>query len=118
MQSFNLKQRLAALSLAQPSPSPSNAKRTQSPEFNNPTAPSPITSNGRQKLFNTWLKKPREGTSDTCGNLEDMYQDEEKRMVQEVMSRIIFQAGVDYECVAFHSNRYYTHMNPDIYIFN
>lgn len=104
---FNLKQRLAALSLAQSSPSsPSGAKYTQSNDYDATglSVSPPITPNGKRKIFNTpsWLKRPQEQETGVPNRgLEHMYWDEEKRMVQEVMSKMIFQAGVDFEYVLF-----------------
>ncbi|KJA26142.1 hypothetical protein HYPSUDRAFT_133611 [Hypholoma sublateritium FD-334 SS-4] len=89
--SFNLKQRLTALSLAQSSPSdPSHP-------------PPPITPNGKRKFFSTpnWIKKAQEegGVFNRERDIEPMYRDEEKRLAQDVMSKMIFQAGVDFEYV-------------------
>ena len=82
---LKLKQRLAALSLTQSSLS--NAHES-------PRSPagtwSPAT--GRRKFFNNppWMKSPTSST-----NHAPEFSDPE--VVEEVLSRMIFQAGVDFE---------------------
>ncbi|KAH7923341.1 hypothetical protein BV22DRAFT_1036424 [Leucogyrophana mollusca] len=74
----NLKQRLAALSLAPSSPSA---------PLGFPSSPSSPSS--RRKIFNTpWKRNPQDATGDEPGARDK---------VQDVMSKVIFQAGVDYE---------------------
>ncbi|KAF8973769.1 hypothetical protein BDZ97DRAFT_1900560 [Flammula alnicola] len=87
--SFNLKQRLAALSLAQSAPS--------SPHKSHPWSPN----TKRKTFFNppSWMKRPQEENSSWNGESQYAYGDEEKRMVQEVLARMVFQAGVDFEVV-------------------
>ena len=82
---LKLKQRLAALSLTQSSLSNAN-ESPRSPAG----AWSPATA--RRKFFNNppWMKSP---TSPT--NHPPEFTDPE--VVQEVLSRMIFQAGVDFE---------------------
>jgi hypothetical protein len=78
--SLSLKQRLAALSQAPSSP----------------TSPQPLRSplGRRRSLFNPpWVK--RQNAPVVCEEREA------QELVQEVMSRTIFQAGVDFECVFF-----------------
>lgn len=106
--SFNLKQRLAALSLAQSSPSsPDDAKYQQARNLDSRdfSHPPPITPNGKRKFFSTpnWVKKAQEegGAFNRERDIEPAYRDEEKRLVQDVMSKMIFQAGVDFEYVLF-----------------
>lgn len=73
----NLRQRLAALSLAPSFPSPPLGV----------SGPSPL--GGRKKSFVPPWKR---GSSDVTGGAES-----ERDRVQEVMGKLIFQAGVDYE---------------------
>ncbi|KAF8157898.1 hypothetical protein B0H34DRAFT_789025 [Crassisporium funariophilum] len=90
MPPINLKQRLAALSLAQSSPSsPINYNGPDSPGLRSPT------SAGKRKMFFNppWIKRQQQ-TMESNGV---HYAESESVMVQEVMSRMIFQAGVDFE---------------------
>ncbi|PPQ68825.1 hypothetical protein CVT25_008873 [Psilocybe cyanescens] len=106
--SFNLKQRLAALSLAQSSPSsPHNSNFNQSKNGDGPDSylRSPTSPNTKRKMFfnnvtPNWMKKPQ-GASSTnfYGESEHSHGAEEKRVVQDVLSKMIFQAGVDFEVV-------------------
>lgn len=75
---LNLKQRLTALSQATSSPT---APRSHSFD-------SQISAETLKRKFNTWVK--RDQTLDS-----DVHQDEDA--VQGVLSKMIFQAGVDYE---------------------
>jgi len=80
---FKLKQRLAALSLAQSSLSGPNAYDAPTSTWS-PTA-------AKRKFFNPpWVKRPTSPTSTATEFSDSM-------MVQEVLSRMIFQAGVDFE---------------------
>jgi hypothetical protein len=74
----NLKQRLAALSQATTSPS---APRSHSFD-------SQISAETLKRKFNTWVKRDQALDS-------DVHQDDDA--VQGVLSKMIFQAGVDYE---------------------
>ena len=105
---FNLKQRLAALSLAQSSPSsPDNAKYQQARSFDSSGSSylPPITPNSKRKFFSTpnWIKKVQDEGEvfNRERDTESTYGDEEKRLVQDVTSKMIFQAGVDFEYVPF-----------------
>jgi len=84
--SLNIKQRLAALSLSQSSSSSYSHD-----------ARSPMSPDSRKKIFNTpsWMKKPQQVFSN--GARSQSYGEEDKRMVQEVLGKMIFQAGVDFE---------------------
>lgn len=77
---LSLKQRLTALSLASSPPtSPTLSDSPRSPTF-------------RRKPFNfnpPWVKRAQESTSNGGYG--------ESEMVQEVLSKMIFQAGVDFE---------------------
>ncbi|KAF9046297.1 hypothetical protein BJ165DRAFT_1141839 [Panaeolus papilionaceus] len=92
--SLNLKQRLAALSTATSSTFSNR---------NNPSssyAQAPTTPTGRRKIqFNppTWMKRSNASGSNGNDSNEHLYEDEEIRMVQEVLGKMIFQAGVDFE---------------------
>ncbi|KAF8625974.1 hypothetical protein AX17_006698 [Amanita inopinata Kibby_2008] len=83
LNTLSLKQRLAALSLAYSSPS--------TPYSASPDAPSvPQSPLGRRKFNPPWQKR---GQEPVVGS--DVYLDEDA--VQAVLSKMIFQAGVDYE---------------------
>ncbi|KAF8886243.1 divergent CRAL/TRIO domain-containing protein [Gymnopilus junonius] len=96
---FNLKQRLAALSLAQSSPSPphgANLSHTRNGDGGDSYLPSPT----RRKLFTppNWLKKPQaSSTNSFSDDAQYRHGEEEKKIVQDVLTRMIFQAGVDFE---------------------
>ncbi len=75
---LNLKQRLATLSQATTSPT---APRSHSFD-------SQISAETLKRKFNTWVKRDQALDS-------DVYQDEDA--VQSVLSKMIFQAGVDYD---------------------
>ncbi|KAF8075814.1 CDC42 rho GTPase-activating protein [Lyophyllum atratum] len=78
MPSLSLKQRLAALSLSPSSPTSPYPQESRSPL-------SPL----KRKIFNPpWAKRPQ---------YENHSVDGESGMLQEVMARMIFQAGVDFE---------------------
>ncbi|KAL1754528.1 hypothetical protein FB107DRAFT_291552 [Schizophyllum commune] len=82
---LSLKQRLAALSLAPSAPS------SPSPYYPSADSPTP-TSPRRKSLFHPpWLRRSEDGP------VQAPQSQHEK--VQEVMNRMIFQAGVDYEVV-------------------
>lgn len=82
--SLSLKQRLAALSQAPSSPT--------SPHGSDIPLRSPL--GRRRSLFSPpWVK--RQNAPVVCEEREA------QELVQEVMSRTIFQAGVDFECVSF-----------------
>ena len=82
---LSLKQRLAALSLAPSAPS------STSPYYPSADSPTP-TSPRRKSMFHPpWLRRNEDGP------VQAPQSQHEK--VQEVMNRMIFQAGVDYECV-------------------
>ncbi|PPR07768.1 hypothetical protein CVT24_003718 [Panaeolus cyanescens] len=92
--SLNLKQRLAALSTATSSTF-SNRNNASGSYSQSPTTPI-----GRKKIqFNppTWMKRSNASGSSVNGSNEQLYEDEEIRMVQEVLGKMIFQAGVDFE---------------------
>ncbi|KDQ62796.1 hypothetical protein JAAARDRAFT_171394 [Jaapia argillacea MUCL 33604] len=75
---LNLKQRLAALSLSPSSPSPPYGQETMSPK-------SP-----KRRMFNPpWIRRQSTEPVD--------FQQTSSDRVQEVMSKMIFQAGVDFE---------------------
>ncbi|KAH9480705.1 Rho GTPase-activating protein 8 [Psilocybe cubensis] len=99
--SFNLKQRLAALSLAPSSPSSPGFNQSKNGDafdyLRSPTSP-----NTKRKMFinnvtPNWMKKSQGGTPTYREGYS--HGDEEKRMVQEVLAKMIFQAGVDFEVV-------------------
>ena len=111
--SLNLKAKLSALALAQSSPSPSNHFYNHAHGDHVPTTPTDSSSNKRKMFFqshahtaSSWLKKPlrNHGWSsnhdDGESNVGRDYGEEEKRVVQEVLGKMIFQAGVDFEYVA------------------
>ncbi|KAL1746530.1 hypothetical protein HDZ31DRAFT_33971 [Schizophyllum fasciatum] len=80
---LSLKQRLAALSLAPSAPS------SPSPYYSSAESPTP-TSPRRKSMFHPpWLRRNDDGPAHAP-------QSQHER-VQEVMNRMIFQAGVDYE---------------------
>ena len=102
-QPLTLKQRLAALSLAPSSPSspfsPSIASPTGSatPTLGSPLTPTMKTpvvmpkKRGSSLLFSPpWMKKSFQDSETSYSAME---------RARDVMSRVIFQAGVDYECV-------------------
>jgi Rho GTPase-activating protein 1 len=106
--SFNLKQKLAALSLGSSSPySPSIANTRNGHGIDDESYPrSPTSPNARRKAFFNpprWGKKPRGHNN---SDIEIPVGEEEKRMVQEVLTRMIFQAGVDFECALLCSENY------------
>lgn len=78
---LTLKQRLAALTQSPTSPAPQYG-----PEPSTPRSP------GKRRFSAPWRR----------GSIQDGYgmQSEEDKL-QEVMGRMIYQAGVDYECVVF-----------------
>lgn len=103
--SFNLKQKLTALSLGPSSPySPSIAHTRNGHGIGDESYPrSPASPNTRRKAFfnpPSWGKKPR------GHNVEMQIGEEEERMVQDVLTRMIFQAGVDFECALLISENY------------
>ena len=106
--SFNLTQRLAALSLgpsSSHSPGPTCA-RDGHVNGNESYSRSPTSPNAQRKTFfnpPSWVKKPR---GFTRPNTEISVGEEEKRMMQEVLARMIFQAGVDFECALVFSEIY------------
>ncbi|KAL1710361.1 hypothetical protein EV121DRAFT_193081 [Schizophyllum commune] len=82
---LSLKQRLAALSLAPSAPS------SPSPYYPSADPPTP-TSPRRKSMFHPpWLRRNEDGPVPAPQSQHEK--------VQEVMNRMIFQAGVDYECV-------------------
>ncbi|PFH48610.1 hypothetical protein AMATHDRAFT_149485, partial [Amanita thiersii Skay4041] len=82
LNTLSLKQRLAALSLSQSTSSPAALYSPDSPSV------------GRRKFAPPWLKRGSEQHQQfTLG--ADIYQDEDA--IQAVLSKMIFQAGVDYE---------------------
>ena len=83
---LNLKQRLAALSQATSSPT---APRSHS--FESHGHPQISTESLKRKLSIPWGRKDQSQDS-------DVYQDDDA--VRDVISKMIFQAGVDYEWVA------------------
>jgi len=100
--SFNLKQRLAALSIAQSAPSPpSNQNHLRHGNASDPSYQTPTSPNSKRKMFfnpPSWMK--RAGLSGNFnGDNQYAYGADERRMVQDVLAKMIFQAGVDYECV-------------------
>ncbi len=110
--SLNLKAKLSALALAQSSPSPPSNHYYSHAHGNSPTT-TPTDSSNKRKMFfqshahtaSSWLKKPlrNHGWSSNHDDGESnghVYGDEEKRVVQEVLGKMIFQAGVDFEYVA------------------
>ncbi|KAF5371987.1 hypothetical protein D9615_008144 [Tricholomella constricta] len=79
MPPISLKQRLAALSLSPSSPTSPHAQEPRSP-----------FSPKRKTLFNPpWLKRPQHENNNIMGG--------DPGLLQEVMARMIFQAGVDFE---------------------
>jgi Rho GTPase-activating protein 1 len=97
--SLNLKQRLVALSLGPSSPNGPDAHTRNGQVNGNESYPRSPTgpSIQRKQIFNppSWVKQPRGFTS---SNIEISVGEEGKRMMQDVMSKMIFQAGVDFEC--------------------
>jgi Rho GTPase-activating protein 1 len=85
---LSLKQRLAALSLAPSSPS----------TYDNDSSGSSLRSTLRKKAQQhaPWLKRREDSTAEPSAN--------QLEQVQQVLSKVIFQAGVDYECVVSVSN--------------
>lgn len=78
--SFKLKQKLAALSLSQSALSPPSAHGSPMSNTWSPTS-------AKRKFFNPpWVKRPT--SPPDVGD---------PAVVQEVLSRMIFQAGVDFE---------------------
>jgi hypothetical protein len=61
----------------------------------------PMSTTAKRKMFipPSWMKKPHGFGSHSQRGVEPVYGDEEMRVVQEVLGQMIFQAGVDYECV-------------------
>jgi len=102
--SFNLKQKLAALSLGPSSPYTLSTSNTRNGHGNNQSYPrSPTSPNIRRKTFFNppgWGKKPRDNDN---SNTEIQAGEEGKRMMQDVLTRMIFQAGVDFECALLFS---------------
>lgn len=95
--SFNLKQKLAALSLGPSSPYSPNLTNTRNGHGNGNEL-HPRSPTNRRKTFSippSWVGKPRGFTG---SNVEISLGEEEKRLVQDVLARMIFQAGVDFEC--------------------
>ena len=80
---LSLKQRLAALSNLQSSPTP---------PYGQEPPRSPILLAAKRKIFTPPWKRQHESTS---GLREEYYA--ESDAVQEVMAKMIFQAGVDFE---------------------
>ncbi|KNZ76871.1 Rho GTPase-activating protein 1 [Termitomyces sp. J132] len=80
MPPFNLKQRLAALSISPSSPSPSNGQE--------PRSPFSALKKKTQAFTPPWAKRPQQESTLMLG---------ESGAVQEAMDRMIFQAGVDFE---------------------
>jgi Rho GTPase-activating protein 1 len=78
---LKLKQRLAALSLTQSSPNAHESPRSSAGTWSPATA--------KRKLFNNppWMKSPTSPAPEFT----------DPEVVQEVLSRVIFQAGVDFE---------------------
>jgi Rho GTPase-activating protein 1 len=106
--SLNLKQKLSALSLAQSAPSSPNPNYgrpsrggNSTDAYANNTNGSYLSATAKRKMFlhaPSWMKKPH-GFRSHHQRGEHVYGDEEMRLVQEVLGQMIFQAGVDYECV-------------------
>ncbi|KAF9527505.1 hypothetical protein CPB83DRAFT_855894 [Crepidotus variabilis] len=98
--SMTLKQKLASLSLAQSAPSSSHPiyPHTRQGNSNDSYAYSPSSPTSKRKMFftsaTTWLRKHGIGDS---GENQYSAGDEDSRIVQEVLGKMIFQAGVDYE---------------------
>ncbi|KIK61692.1 hypothetical protein GYMLUDRAFT_243378 [Collybiopsis luxurians FD-317 M1] len=93
-----LKQRLAALSIAPSAPSSPHSQLSQYPTLLTDQPPStPSAKSPRRKAFNInnyappWARKSSD--SSTITNAESQGRD----LVQEIMAKLIFQAGVDYE---------------------
>lgn len=82
---FNLKQKLASLSLSQSSLSSPNGVERGSPTM-------------RKMLFNPPWKRQAPSPYDAQA------QGQSPGLVQDVLPRMIFQAGVDYECVESRSS--------------
>ncbi|KAG6884911.1 hypothetical protein C0993_007278, partial [Termitomyces sp. T159_Od127] len=80
MPPLNLKQRLAALSISPSSPFPPNGQELRSPF---------ATLKKKSQAFTPpWAKRPQQESAPTLG---------ESGALQEAMSKMIFQAGVDFE---------------------
>ncbi|KAF4622638.1 hypothetical protein D9613_009243 [Agrocybe pediades] len=97
--SFNLKQRLAALSLSPSSPSSPNGS-SYSHDAQDSHLRSPLSPDSGRRMFNTpnWMKKPQQFFKNSPYEGRNYsHGEEEKRMVQEVLGKMIFQAGVDFE---------------------
>ncbi|KAF9480037.1 hypothetical protein BDN70DRAFT_878065 [Pholiota conissans] len=102
--SLNLKQKLAALSLAKSSPSPPHDRthvHTNNVDVDGHYSGSTVTPNSRRKAFlnssANWLKRAQEEIGLSIDDAPRIYGDAEKRMVQDVLGKMIFQAGVDFE---------------------
>lgn len=92
-QTLTLKQRLAALSLAPSSPTSPLASPSPSP---NASAQFPRNT-GKKGLFTPpWAR--RQNSYEPSGDRASRQDDIDR--VRDVMSRVIFQAGVDYECAS------------------
>ncbi|KAF5377781.1 hypothetical protein D9757_008053 [Collybiopsis confluens] len=94
---LTLKQRLAALST---SPSmPNSPQSTQQPQYpislSDRAPPSHSVRSPRRKAFNISFTPP--WIKNTEGNVITNAEIQSQELVQEVMSKLIFQAGVDYE---------------------
>lgn len=58
-----------------------------------------MNATAKRKMLPSWMKKPHGFGSVQQRGVEQVYGDEEMRLVQEVLRQMIFQAGVDYEYV-------------------
>lgn len=110
--SLTLKAKLSALALAQSSPSPPSSHYYNHAHEDSSTTPTSSASTKR-KIFQShahlapsWWKNPLRhhvnGWNSNRGEEESnrhVYGDEEKKVVQEVLGKMIFQAGVDFEYV-------------------
>ncbi|KAG6822865.1 hypothetical protein H0H92_012237, partial [Tricholoma furcatifolium] len=91
----SLKQRLAALSI---SPSSSSSSSSNGQEPSGPRSPFSALKRKTQAFNPPWAKRPQHegaGASSPIQNTMGMG----SGALQEVMARMIFQAGVDFECV-------------------
>jgi Rho GTPase-activating protein 1 len=83
---LSLKQRLAALSNSSSSPS----------SYGQEPPRSPIALGAKRKIFTPWK---RQHESASVNGFREEYGESEA--VQEVMAKMIFQAGVDFELVSY-----------------
>ena len=88
---LKLKQRLATLSLAQSSLSTPTTHESPTSDTWSPTT-------AKRKFFNPpWMKRPTSPTTTRTSTIDHGPEFTDSVVVQEVLSKMIFQAGVDFE---------------------